>query len=287
MIVATVPDRSDLGQALAGELDATHVELSAKRFPDGEAHVRFEETVEGTAVVVSDLRPDARVVEAMIACDAAREAGADEAVIAAPYLAYARQDQAFEPGEGVSARALLRGLSANADALATVDPHTATVLDHFEGPAAAATAAPEIAGALADADVDVVLAPDEGARDRAGEVASHLGCPHDHLEKRRRSAREVEIEPHGLDVTGERVLLVDDIVATGGTMATATSQLLDAGAEEVLLAATHGIFAEGALKRLRDAGAGRILATDAIEGEVSQLSVAPALARATRRARSG
>jgi len=131
-----------------------------------------------------------------------------------------------------------------------------------------------------------VLAPDEGARERAGEVADRLGVPYDHLEKHRKSAREVEIQPHDEDVTDQRVLVVDDIVATGGTMATATRQLLDAGAGDVLLAATHGVFADGAIKRLRDAGAASILATDAIESEAAQLSVAPALARATRRARS-
>lgn len=287
MIVATVPDRSELGQALAGELDTRHVELATKRFPDGEAHVRFEDAIEGAVVVAADLRPDAEIVRSVLACDAAREAGADEVVLAAPYLAYGRQDQAFEPGEGVSARALLASLAANADSFATVDPHTETVLAHFEGPAAAATAAPEIAQAVEGADVDAVLAPDEGALERARDVAERLGCPHDHLVKTRKSAREVEIQPHEADVSGDRVLVVDDIVATGGTMASATRQLLDAGAEDVLLAATHGVFADGALKRLRDAGAERILATDAIENEAAEVSVAPALARATRRARSG
>jgi ribose-phosphate pyrophosphokinase len=286
MIVATGPDRSDLGQRLASELGTQHRELSTKRFPDGEAYARLEAPVDGTAVVAADLRPDRKVVEALIACDAVREAGADEIVLAAPYLAYGRQDETFEPGEAVSARALLRALGVNADRLATVDPHTEPVLEHFGGPTAAASAAPEIAEAADGGGVDLVLAPDEGARERAGEVADRLGVPYDHLEKHRKSAREVEIQPHDEDVTDQRVLVVDDIVATGGTMATATRQLLDAGAGDVLLAATHGVFADGAIKRLRDAGAASILATDAIESEAAQLSVAPALARATRRARS-
>jgi ribose-phosphate pyrophosphokinase len=287
MIVATVPDRSDLGQAMADELGSRHVEFATKRFPDGEGYVRLETSVEDVAVVAADLRPDASVVQTLAACDAAREAGAEDIVLAVPYLAYGRQDQAFEPGEGVSVRALLRALSANADALATVDPHTEAALTHFQGPAQAAIAAPEIAQAFADAAVDVVLAPDEGARGRAAAVADRLDCPHDHLEKQRRSAREVEIEPHDRSVDGERVLVVDDIVATGGTMAAATRQLLDAGASDVLLAATHGIFADGAIKRLRDAGAERVVSTDAIPTDASELSAAPALARATRRTLQG
>ncbi|PSG96864.1 ribose-phosphate diphosphokinase [Thermoplasmatales archaeon SW_10_69_26] len=287
MIVATAPQRSAMGESLARELGVRYVELTAERFPDGEYHARVPERIDGTAVLVGDLRPDERILETVVGADALREAGADEIVLAAPYLAYGRQDRAFEPGEGVSARALLRALSANADAFATVDPHTDGVLDHFDGATSAATAAQEIATHLADEGVDLVLAPDAGARDRAEQVADHLGCPFDHLEKHRKSAHEVEIEPHDADVTGQTVLVVDDIVATGGTMSTATRQLLDAGAGRVLLAATHGVFADGALKRLDDAGAETILATDAIPSSASAISLAPALARAARRARSG
>lgn len=287
MIVATAPARTGLGEKVGHELEARHVELTTQRFPDGEYHARLEAAVDGTAVLVSDLRPDARIVETLVALDALHEAGADEVILAAPYLAYGRQDQAFEAGEGVSARALLKALGANADAFATVDPHTMSVLEHFPGPTGAATAAPEIAQRFAGEDVDVVLAPDEGARQRASDVAQRLGCPHDHLEKRRKSAREVEIQPHDADVGDSTVLVIDDIVATGGTMATATRQLLEAGAGRVMLAATHGVFADGALKRLRDAGAATILATDAIETEAAKISAAPALARAVQQARSG
>lgn len=286
MIVATTPDRTDLGDDFARELDTSSLALTTQRFPDGEWHARLETTVEGTAILVSDVRPDDKILETIVACDAAREAGAEQVVLACPYLAYGRQDRAFEPGEGVSSRALLRALAANSDVLLTIDPHTEGVLEHYEGPTYTDTAAPEIAEAFAPEEPDIVLAPDEGARERAAAVAEDLSCPHDHLEKRRTSAREVEIQPHDADVGGRTVLLVDDIISTGGTMATATRQLVDAGAERVLLSATHGIFADGALKRLEDAGAAAIQATDAVPSPASEISVAPALARAARRARS-
>lgn len=287
MIVATAGDRAQLGQDLAAQLDAEHVEIGTKRFPDGERYARIEADLEGPVVVAADLRPNEEVVGALIACDAAREAGAGHVTLAVPYLAYARQDRSFEHGEAVSSRAINRALSANADALATVDPHMPDVLDFFDGPAAGASAAPEIADALDDRGVELVLAPDEGARERAEGVADQLGCDVDHLEKTRKSAREVVIQPADRDVSGKTVAVVDDIVATGGTMATATGQLYDAGAESVLLAATHGVFADGALKRLEDAGADAILATDAIESSASTISVAPALARAVQQVRSG
>lgn len=287
MYVATASDRARLRDRLASRLEADTADVGTRRFPDGELHVRVEDELAGEAVVLADLRPDEELVTALLACDAAREAGADRVTVAAPYLAYGRQDRAFETGEAVSARALLRALAGNADAFATVDPHASPALDYFEGPAGAAGAAPELAGALEGRGVELVLAPDEGARERARAVAERLAVPADHLEKRRISAREVEVEPHEGDVDGRTVALVDDIVSTGGTMATATRQLLDAGADAVHVAATHGIFAEGALKRLQDAGADAVLATDAIPSPAAEVSVAPALARAVRRARPG
>jgi ribose-phosphate pyrophosphokinase len=282
MYVAWGPERATLGTTLAEKLDAEPTEVETKRFPDGEGYVRVSDSLDGPAILVSDLRPDERIVETLLALDALREAQAPTVTLAVPYLAYARQDRAFEPGEGVSSRAILEALAANADRLATVDPHTREVLDYFEGPAAGVEAAPEIADALEPRGVDTVLAPDAGARQRAKNVAEILDCQADHLEKDRKSAHEVEVVPKKLDVDGDTVAIVDDIISTGGTMATATRHLLDAGAERVLLAATHGVLADGALKRLDDAGADDVLVTDAIPSEASEISLAPAMARAVR-----
>lgn len=282
MTVVTADERRELGEELASALGTDHVGVQTQRFPDGERYARIEPQLDDRATVVGDLRPDESVVTTLLLVDAAREAGATTVSLAVPYLAYSRQDRAFEPGEAVSVRALLQALSS-ADALVTVDPHTPAALDHFDGTTVAATAMPEIARSLEDRGIEAVLAPDEGARDRARDVAQHLGCAHDHLVKERKSAREVEIHPHDADVAGRTIALVDDIIATGGTMATATRQLLDDGADRIVVAATHGIFADGALKRLEDAGAEEILVTDAIPSSVSRISVAPALARGTRR----
>ncbi len=283
MDVVTAPDRRDLGDALADRLDGDCVVYEHKIFPDGERYVRVEEGLGSEVVLLGDTRPNTKIVESLIALDACREAGADEVALAVPYLAYARQDRSFNPGEGISARALCQALATGASSLVTVDLHTETVLDLFDGPTTNALAAAELSKALGEESVDLVLAPDAGARRRAGDVAGRLDLPFDHLEKTRVSATEVDMAPKELDVTGATVAIVDDIISTGGTMAKATGKLLAQGADRVLVAATHGIFAGEAEDRLEKAGVEKILVTDSVPTEHSVISCAGALSRGLRR----
>ncbi len=285
MHAITSPERGGLGQQLAEHVGASSVVYEREAFPDGERYVRIEADLHGEVALVADLRPHDAVVEALLAADAAREAGAATVTLLVPYLAYARQDRAFNPGEAVSSRAVLHALASAADALATVDVHNPRVLSFFQGPAVSEQAAPEIADVLGQRSVDLVLAPDAGARDRAGAVAGALGCPSDHLEKTRISSTEVQMKAKELDVSGATVAIVDDIISTGGTMATATGQLLEAGADRVLVAATHGLFVSGADKRLDEAGVDEVLVADTIVTDRSVIPCAGALARGWQQAR--
>ncbi len=282
MHVIAAPDRVELGEQLADQLSGEVTTYERTAFPDGELHLRIEEAIAGTALVVGDTRPNERIVETLLALDAAREAGADAVHLAAPYLAYARQDRAFEHGEAVSSRAVMQAVGSLADGLCTVDVHDERVLEYLPGPAVSQAPAPEVATALAEREVSLVLAPDEGALSRAKDVADRLDVPHDHLEKTRLSGSEVEIKPKQLDVADSTVAIVDDIIATGGTMATAARQLLDQGATTLVVAATHGVFVSGAANRLDDAGVDEILVTDAIPSDRSSITCAGALARGAR-----
>lgn len=283
MHVTAAPRRADLARELADELDATFTAYEVSSFPDGEFKIRVPDGLDDRTVLLGDLRPNERILETLIAADAVRQAGAEERILAVPYLAFARQDRAFEPGEGVSARAINQALGTAGEALCTVDVHAKRVLDAFPHEAVDVKAIPELAGALDGRDVDLVLAPDEGAKQQAAGVADHLEVPFDYLQKTRVSSTEVSMEPTEKAVDGSTVAIVDDIISTGGTMATATEHLLEAGAERVIVAATHGVFASGADKRLDDAGVEAIIVTDAIRSERSAVSCASALARGVRR----
>ncbi|MCA1819064.1 MAG: ribose-phosphate diphosphokinase, partial [Halobacteriales archaeon] len=271
---------------LARELGATVARAEAKRFPDGEGYVRILEPVQGRdCVVVQATAPDTNLVELLLWQDALREAGARTVTTVIPYLGYARQDRVFHEGEAVSARAAARAVAGTTDAVVTVDPHKEEVLAFFGGKARSVSAVPQIAAELSRWGVDIVLAPDKGARDRAAQAAKLMGARVDHLEKTRISATEVTMQAKELDVAGARVAIVDDLIASGATMVTAAKQLKAQGARAVYAACTHGLFTGNALPRILAGGIDRVLATDTcISGPCScdVVSAAPAVADALR-----
>lgn len=270
---------------LAAELGSALLPREMKRFPDGEGYVRLLGEVKGRDVVVTQsTAPDANLVELLLWLDAAREAGARTVAAAIPYLGYARQDRVFQPGEAVSSRAAARAIAAACDRVVTVDPHKEEILQFFGGKAASVSAVPMLAAQLGAWGVDAILAPDKGARDRAAVAAKRLKVPVDHLEKVRLSATEVRMAPKDLDVRGKRVAIVDDLIASGGTMLTAARQLKAQGATAVYAAATHGLFTGNALPTLLT-GIDRVLVTDTwLPGACScdLVSAAPAVAAALK-----
>lgn len=273
-----------LAADVATGLDATLVTPDVRSFPDGEVYSRVhEDGLEGEdVVVVQTTLGNDRYMELLLLLDAVRAQGANRVCAVVPYYSYSRQDQRFLTGEALSARVVAKTIAVDADALVTVDPHKDHILEMFPGTAAGPSAVPELAAYFAGAGVDLVLAPDKGARDRAQHAASLMGVPFDHLEKTRLSGDKVVMKTKDLDVAGRTVAIIDDIISTGGTMATATKQLQDQGATAVLCAATHGLFTGGAVKRLLDAGVKQVVATDTIEGTPSLVSAAPSVCRGVR-----
>ncbi len=267
-------------RSLADALGTTVLASEFKEFPDGEVYVRLGEDVRGEHVVlVQSTHPAAKFVEMLLLQDAARGGGAASISAVVPYYAYARQDQAFKSGEVVSAKALADVLELKVDRVITVDPHKEHILGFFSIEAHGVSAIPEIAAHLASQKPDLILAPDKGALARAAECAKLLRIPSDYLEKTRLSGTEVEMKPKDLDVAGKRVVIIDDIISTGGTIASAATALKAQGAARVSAACTHGLFAPGAVERLRNSGCDDVIACDTLEGAASAVSAAPAVAR--------
>lgn len=281
-----------LGSRLADALGCDLAAAEIRDFPDGETYVRLTSDVAGKEVVaVQATRSNHDFVELLLLQDAAHEAGATKVTAVLPYYGYARQDQVFKPGEAVSARAIARALYATANEMYIVDPHKMHILDFFPGVSHGVSAVPQLCERLRDWGVDCILAPDKGARPRAEAAAGIMGVPFDHLQKTRLSATEVRMEPKDLDVSGKTVAIVDDMIASGGTMAVAAGQLREQGAANVYAACTHGIFTTDAVARLRQAGIDRVLCTDTVEDATGEapdgcdiVSAAPAIAAAMRRA---
>lgn len=267
------------GKHLEAELrerGASIIDVEIKKFPDGEKYVRVMGEGKEAAVVSSTFNPqDERIMELILLGDALRERGFERLKAVVPYFAYSRQDRVTKVGEPVSVRAVMRVLGVYYDELYVFDIHNPKTLDYFPGKAFNLSPARAIADYFGEKlGEGIVLAPDKGALERAAAVAERLGLEYSHFEKRRISPTEVQMVPVDVDVAGKNVLIVDDIISTGGTMIRAAELLGRMGADRVFVAATHGVFAEGAVERVSRA-VDELAVTNTIPTPVSKISVVP------------
>jgi ribose-phosphate pyrophosphokinase len=268
-----------IAEDLARELQEPLLKVTFKRFPDDEFYIRILDDIKGEEIViVQTAYPDSKIVELLLTQDAIADAGAKKITVVLPYFGYSRQDKKFEEGEAISARAVAQHVSIHAHHVITVDPHKDHILGFFTVPAYSSSAVPAIANYLKEKNIDFILAPDKGAKERAKHAATIIGCDYDHLEKTRIDGTTVKIKPKKLDARNKNVAIIDDIISTGGTMANSIKELKKQGANEVLVACTHGLFVRGAKEKLLSAGCDEIISTDTIENEFSKVKVAPCIA---------
>ena len=269
-----------LAAALATSLDEPLAAVQYDRFPDGEvlAAVPGFERGERAVVVAATTTSDAHL-ELLQLQVAAREGGANEVVTVIPYIGYGRQDDAFEAGHPISARAVARAVSTGTDRVVLVTPHEPAVADFFEVPCETVEAAPRLAEPLPTGlDDPLFVAPDAGATDLAETVRDAYGDGDvDHFEKTRLSGTDVEITTGSASVRGRDVVVVDDIVATGSTMSEAIAAV-DGDADDVYVVCVHPLFVRDARTKLARAGVSGIWGTDTVERDVSAVSVAPLVA---------
>ncbi len=265
-----------LSAALAAEMGVKLAQIEIRRFPDGDAYVRILDDLQGEDVIlVQTTHPDEKLVELFLIQDALREMEVNRIITVVPYYGYARQDRVFQKGEAVSARAMARMIEMQSDTVVLVDVHSTLLLDYFSVPVIHVSSMRAIGEFLKAEGVQMVIAPDKGAVERARIAADVVGCQWDHLEKVRIDGSNVRIAPKNLDVNGMKVAIVDDIISTGGTIATAAEQLKSQGAASVIAVCTHGLFSGNAMERLRVCDA--VYACDTLESKRSAISVAPAI----------
>ncbi len=250
-----------------------------KRFPDKELYVRILDDLEDEEVViVQTTYPDPNIIELFLIQNAVVEAGANTITTVIPYYGYARQDTMFKKGEAISAKALAELISLNSDRIITVDPHKEYILDFFTTEAYSCSAVSDIAKYFKQKKLDLILAPDKGALERAKKAADIINCDFDYMEKTRIDGETVEIKPKSLDAKNKNVGVIDDIISTGGTMAKSIKELKKQGAKKIFVSCTHGLFAGDALKKLNSAGCDEIISTDTIENDYSKVKTASTIA---------
>lgn len=281
-------DEAHLATPLAGALGVPLQWVARHRFPDGESRLRLPPQLPPRVALLRGLqRPNEKLVELMIAALAARELGAERLTLVCPYLAYMRQDMAFQPGEAVSQRHVGRALAAWFDAVITVDPHLHRVASMDEvvpGRRGVALSAAPLLGAWAarHAQRPLLLGPDEEAAPWVRSAALAQGLEHATCVKQRSGDREVRVALPDLDIAGREVVLIDDVASTGRTLAVTAEALVARGAAAVDVAVTHALFVDDALAHLARAGVRHVWSTDSVVHASNAVSLVPLLADALR-----
>ncbi|MFH0863133.1 MAG: ribose-phosphate diphosphokinase [Candidatus Altiarchaeota archaeon] len=272
----------DVAKAAGAELGKSEV----RGFPDGETYVRILSGIKRRdCAYVQSIRSNDDLVEALLSIEAIKDAGAHQVHAVLPYLAYMRQDKRFKDGEALSAKTVLKMLHDVADSVAVVNCH-------FLNGAGQAVynginfmnldAMPLLAKSMGDrVKSPLVVAPDKGSLSYAKEAAGILGCDFDHLSKKRLSGTEVAIKPKELNVKGMDVLIIDDIISTGGTIVEAVKVIKGWHPGSVSVGCVHGLFLNGV--ESFQGVADMLMATNTLNNPVDKVNVAGLIAQELKR----
>lgn len=286
----------ELTQRIVQELGATPGALSLGNFSDGEIWVKFEENIRGEDVfIVQSTNPPAQnILELLLIIDAARRASARRITAVIPYYGYARQDRKDQPRVPISARLVMDTIvSAGANRIVAMDLHSTQIQGFVNIPFDHLYAKKILVEPLKELVKNsnyAVVTPDVGGIKMARSYAKILDLPLVIIDKRRPSPNKSEVMNiiGGADI--ENVLIIDDLIDTGGTITEASRLLKEKGAKSIVVAATHGLFSGQCIERIMESPIDRVIVTDSIAiaperrfPKLTILSAAPLLAEAIRR----
>jgi ribose-phosphate pyrophosphokinase len=289
----------ELADEVAAELGIPITPTSAYDFANGEIFVRFEESVRGSDafVIQSHSAPvNKQIMEQLIMVDALKRASAKRITVVAPFYGYARQDKKHRGREPISAR-LMADLfkTAGADRLMCVDLHTSQIQGFFDGPVDHLFALPLLTnyvGSKVDRKNLVIVSPDSGrvrVAERWSEMLGGTSIAFIHKTRDPRVPNESTTGKVVGDVKGMTCVVIDDMIDTAGTITKAVDALIDAGAKDVIIAATHAVLSGPAIDRLKKSRVSEVVVTNTLPiaeesrfDNLTVLSIAPLLARAIK-----
>ena len=269
----------DLGKRIARRLKAPYVEAKTRVFPDGESKITFGHIPKNSIVLVvqSTYPPvDTNLLQALSIISQVRKVSSKIYAII-PYMGYARQDRQFLSGEVVTMSIIARMIqAAGAKKVVAVDIHSKTALNHFKIPKENVSAIPELAKYFKKMKLKnaLVVSPDMGGSLRAKKFASLLNIDFIALKKsRNRNTGKILIQSSKVNVRGKDLILVDDIISTGGSIIKAAQFLKRQKCKRLFVACTHGLFVEDAEKKIKKAGVSQIISTNTIPRSTSKVDV--------------
>ena len=278
----------DLAKRLARRLRAVYIETETKIFPDGESKITLQKIPKKSVILVvqSTYPPvDTNMLQALSIISQVRKISSRTFAIM-PYMGYARQDKQFLSGEVITMSVVAKMLqSAGAKKVIVVDIHSNTALNHFNIPTENISAIPELAKYFKKLNLKnpLVVSPDAGGSSRSKKFASLLKSDFIVLKKHRdRKTGRVNIQTTKADVQGKDLIIVDDMISTGGSVIKAAQFLKKQKCKRVFVACTHGLLVGDAEKKIRKAGVSRIISTNTIPGNTSKVDVSGILAKSVQ-----
>ncbi len=258
----------ELTKKICDHLNESQGEIDLRRFSDGEIWVKFLENIRGRDVfIVQSTHPPAdNLMEMLVMIDAAKRASAKRVTAVIPYFGYARQDRKDQPRVSITAKLVANLITvAGADRVITMDLHTAQIQGFFDIPFDHLYASPVFTGLFSDIkDNLVVVSADLGGIKLARSYANRLGAGLVVIDKRRPKHNIAEVMNLIGEVKGRNVLIVDDMIDTGGTFVSAVKALKENGAHEIYGAITHPLLSGTAVERINESEITKLYVTDSI-----------------------
>jgi ribose-phosphate pyrophosphokinase len=261
-----------LAREISKNLDVHFGEIERTIFPDGELRIRVLEYIAGEDVVLvasKDQNPDSFYFEVYFIVDALKRSGAGKIILVIPYLSYQRQDHMFREGEGVSLEVIIKTLEqVEVDVIITFDLHSIKIPELFSIPVHHLSALPLFVDEIKEIGTkdSTLVSPDMGGTRRIKLISEMLkDLPFSTIKKNRNlSTGEIssaEIEGN----VSKKIFIVDDMISTGKTVIAAAQLLMDRGAREIYVFATHPIFSENAPALLSNPIIKKVFVTDSLE----------------------
>ena len=276
-----------LAKELSKKIKANFVKSEIKVFPDGESKITLIGKIsKKKSIVLQSISPpvDTNLVQILSLITKAKE-NSSEVVAVIPYMGYARQDREFLPGEIVTMKVLGKLFkSAGASKIIVVDIHSSIGLKHFSIKTKNVTAIPDLVRFFKKLSLKnpLIVSPDQGGKERAKEFAKKFNSDYIALEKiRDRKTGKVKIKTKNLEEVKNRdLILVDDIISTGGSIIKATQFLKKQKCKRIYVACTHALLMNDAEKKIKKAGVTSIISTNTIPGKTSKVDISKTIAKA-------
>lgn len=285
-VIAGKPSE-DLAKRISKKLKANLIRTEIRIFPDGESKITLKGKLgKSKIIVVQSIHPpvDTNLIQALSLVTKAKESS-DDVIVVIPYMGYARQDREFLPGEIVTMKVLGRLFKgAGASKIIVVDIHSIIGLKHFKIKSKNVSAIPDLVEYCKKINLKnpLVVSPDQGGKERAKEFAKQLGSEYIVLTKNRdRKTGKVKIVKSKFDeIKGRDLILVDDMISTGGSIVKATEFLKKQECRRVFVACTHALLMNDAEIRIKSAGVTKIISANTIPGKTSVVDVSNTIAQA-------